>query len=267
VNGSERLPKPFIIKSQSQLQLRTVTHDIFFDLIGAAFYNRVAFARLLRINVEGVGLAPRDGVLQFLTQQANGGCWSVIDKNHKVRQDGKPFVFKERATAKSRTIESPSWPIEIPTAKEVVLLTEGSSDLLAAYPLADAEKLENLVIPVTIPGVSNSIHPDARQYFKGKRILGFLDSDSPEISGIFRWRNQFEDIAIGFQVFDYVDLVSDNEKPIKDLHDFLRINVDQWEQSSRMRHPPIIVFTSPHPHNRKKEMQNHGHERYFQSKS
>jgi hypothetical protein len=51
------------------------------------------------------------------------------------------------------------------------MLTEGSSDFLAAYSLADAKEFQNVATVMTILGASNSIHPDSLEYFKGKPIL------------------------------------------------------------------------------------------------
>jgi hypothetical protein len=91
----------------------------------------------LEIEVSGLKLAHEDGILKFFDHHANGRCWTVVDKNHYVRQDrrldGKPFIFKDGSTAKGRTIGSPSWLIGIPTDKPIIMLVEGSSDILAAY--------------------------------------------------------------------------------------------------------------------------------------
>jgi hypothetical protein len=252
VDGSECLPKAFTIKPQSQMKFLSLKHHNFFDLMVGVGCDRVALGRLLGVNVQGLGLASEDGVLKFFSQQTNGRCWSVVDKNHYVRQDrridGKPFVLRDESTTKARTVGTPSWPIGIPTAKEVILLTEGSSDFLAAYSLAYAEELENVVTPVTILGAANSIHPDALQHFKGKRILGFPDYDSAGITGMSRWRKQLENIAAEFEVFDYTGLVCDDGKPVKDLRDFLRVDVDQWERSHAVRHPLDNFFNLPANH-------------------
>jgi hypothetical protein len=123
----------------------------------------------------------------------------VVDKNHYVRQDrrldGKPFIFQDNSTAKARTVGTPSWPVGIPTAKEVIMLREGSSDFLAAYSLAYSEDLENRATSVAILGASNVIRPDALQHFHGKRVLGFPDYDAAGITGMSHWRKQIKGIA------------------------------------------------------------------------
>jgi hypothetical protein len=223
-------------------------HHNFHDLTTGTIHDRSVLSRSLGVNGEGFELAVRDGVLKFLNQPANGRCWTVVDKAHYVRQDrrldGKPFIFQDNSTAKARTMGMPSWPVGMPTAKEVILLTEGSSDFLAAYSLAYGEDLENIAAPVTILGASNSIHPDALQHFKGKRVLGFPDYDVAGITGMTRWRKQLDGIAAEFEVFDYTGMVRDDGQPVKDLRDFLRIDVDQWERSSAIRYP-LGSFLNP----------------------
>jgi hypothetical protein len=202
----------------------------------------------LGVNGEGIDLAVRDGVLKFFSHPENGRRWSVVDKDHYVRQDrrmdGKPFIFQDKSTAKARTIGTPSWPVGIPTPKEVIMLTEGSSGFLAAYSLAYGEDLENVATPVTILGASNVIHPDALKHFRDKRVLGFPDYDAAGITGMSRWRKQLNGIAAEFEVFDYTGMVRDDGKPVKDLRDFLHIDVDQWERSLSIRYP-LGSFLNP----------------------
>jgi hypothetical protein len=223
-------------------------HHNFYDLTAGTIHDRVTLARLLGINGESLDHAAQDGVLKFFDHPANGRCWSVVDKSHYVRQDrrldGKPFIFQDNSTAKGRTLGTPSWPVGIPTAKEVIMLAEGSSDFLAAYSLAHSEDLENVAAPVTILGASNVIHPDALQHFKDKRVLGFPDYDAAGITGMSRWRKQLNGIAAEFEVFDYTGMVRDDGKPVKDLRDFLHIDVDQWERSLSIRYP-LGSFLNP----------------------
>jgi hypothetical protein len=97
---------------------------------------------------------------------------------------------------------------------------------------------------VTILGASNVIHPDALQYFKDKRVLGFPDYDTAGITGMAHWRKQLKGIAAEFEVFDYTGMVRDDGQPVKDLRDFLHIDGDQWEQSLSIRYP-LGSFLNP----------------------
>jgi hypothetical protein len=164
-----------------------------------------------------------------------------VDRQNFVRQDrrldGKPFRLQDGRSAKSRTIGSPSYPVGLPADKPVVMLVEGSSDLLAAYALIHAEHMENEVAPVAILGASNIIHDNALPYFNGKYVLGFPDYDKAGIAGMTRWQRQLKNIAAEFRVFDYHGLKRDDGEKIKDVRDFLRIDVDQWENDGEVRSP------------------------------
>jgi hypothetical protein len=248
LNGEIRMPSPLTTHLRSQQRLRRLKHHNFCDLTVGTIRDRVTLARLLGVNGESLDHAAQDRVLKFFDHPANGRCWSVVDKNNYVRQDrrldGKPFIFQDNSTGKSRTIGTPSWPVGIPTAKEVIMLAEGSSDFLAAYSLAYSEDLENVAAPVTILGASNVIHPDALQHFRNKRVLGFPDYDAAGITGMAHWRKQLKGIAAEFEVFDYTGMVRDDGQPVKDLRDFLHIDGDQWEQSLAVRYP-LGSFLNP----------------------
>ncbi|MDR2629089.1 MAG: hypothetical protein LBC30_03820, partial [Puniceicoccales bacterium] len=127
-------------------------HHNFYELTLGTLHDRITLSRLLGINGESLDLAVQDGVLKFFDQPTNGRCWSVVDKNHFVRQDrrldGLSFVFPDGTTAKARTIGTPFWPIGIPRANEFIILCEGSSDFLAAYSLTYDESMECVLPPL-----------------------------------------------------------------------------------------------------------------------
>jgi hypothetical protein len=213
----------------------------FKDLTVGTPQDHAILANVLGINPDGLLLAERDGVLKFFDHPMNGRCWSVVDKHGYVRQDrrldGKPFVLKDKKSAKARTIGSPTWPIGVPTDKQVILLSEGSSDFLAAYSLIYTEDLENKVTPVTMLGAANRIQGNALQYFRDKYVFGFPDYDAAGIEGMARWHDQLNGIAAGFEVFDYTCLLRDDGQKVKDLRNFLRVDVDQWESCQSVRYP------------------------------
>jgi hypothetical protein len=248
VNGESSPSWSLTVHPRSQQRLLRLRHYNFFKLATGIVHGRVTLARMLGVNGESLDLAVRDGVLKFFDYPTNGRCWSVVDKDHYVRQDrrldGKPFVFQDNSTGKTRTIGTPPWPVGTPTAKEVIMLTEGSSDFLAAYSLAYGEDLENVATPVTILGVPNVIRPDTLQHFRDKWVLGFPDYDAAGITGMSRWRKQLNGIAAEFEVFNYTGMIRDDGKPVKDLRDFLHIDGDQWERSLAVRYP-LGSFLNP----------------------
>ncbi|MDR0692998.1 MAG: hypothetical protein LBF49_00275 [Puniceicoccales bacterium] len=206
-------------------------HHPFNDLQKGNNCDILQLSRTLEIDMDGLKLAQEDGILKFFDHPVNGRCWTVVDKNHYVRQDrrldGKPFIFKDGSTGKGRTIGSPSWPIGIPTDKPLIMLMEGSSDILAAYSIISKDGKEKHVSPVAILGAFNSIHPNALQYFTDKFALLLPDNDYAGLSGMHRWAEQLDGIVAVNVVYDYSKLLRDDGKPVKDLRDFLRVKRDQ----------------------------------------
>jgi hypothetical protein len=124
----------------------------FSDLRSGTGGDIAALARSYAVSSHGIEVAMGDGVLKFFHSRVNGRCWSVVASGNFVRQDrlvdGLQFTLSDGTMAKARTIGSPNCPIGVPTDKPVIMLVEGSSDILAAYSLVCAENMENIVAPV-----------------------------------------------------------------------------------------------------------------------
>jgi hypothetical protein len=191
-------------------------------------------SRTLEIEVNGLKLAHEDGILKFFDHPVNGRCWTVVDKNHYVRQDrrldGKPFIFKDGSTGKGPTIGSPSWPIGIPTDKPLIMLVEGSSDILAAYSIISKDSMEKRASPVAMLGAFNSIHPNALQYFTDKFTLLVPDNDYAGLTGMSHWGKQLDGITGISFVCNYSKLLRNDGQPVKDLRDFLKTDDYQWRE-------------------------------------
>jgi hypothetical protein len=213
----------------------------FGDLCDGEDSDLCELAKLLLLNGDALPLAAKDGVLKFFDHRANGRCWSIVDKQHFVRQDrrldGRPFILSDGGEAKSRTIGSPKIPIGLPTERQIIALVEGSSDFLAAYSLIYAEELDGEIAPVAMLGAMNTINDASLEHFRKKHVIGFPDYDSAGFGGMSRWERQLKGIAATFHVFDYGGLSRDDGERIKDLRDFVRIDVDQWESDWEARCP------------------------------
>ncbi|MDR1457548.1 MAG: hypothetical protein LBI47_01715 [Puniceicoccales bacterium] len=205
-------------------------------------------AHTMDVNVYGIELADEDGILEFFNHSTNGRCWSIVHRENFVRQDrrldGLPFILSDKSVAKARTLGFPGCPVGIPTNKPIIMLVEGSSDILAAYSLIYAENMETMVTPVAMLGASNNIHRSSLRHFHGKHVIGFPDYDLAGINGMSRWGKQLDGIAASFKVFSYAGLVRDDGQPIKDLRDFLRVDVDQWENEQDVQ-SPLLSFIYP----------------------
>lgn len=165
----------------------------------------------------------------------------MVDRHNYVRQDrrldGEKFALADGSSAKSRTIGSPALPVGLPTDKPIIVLVEGSSDLLAAYSLIYAESFDDEATPAAMLGAANRIHGCALEHFRGKFVLGFPDYDDAGMSAMSCWERQLRGVAAVVNVFDYAGLLRDDGQPIKDLRDFLRVDVDQWEIDGDARSP------------------------------
>ncbi|MDR2720900.1 MAG: hypothetical protein LBB15_01250 [Puniceicoccales bacterium] len=128
--------------------------------------------------------------------------------------------------AMAHTIGAATWPIRLPIDKKVMALVEGSSDFLAAYSLLYAEELNEKEAPVATLGASNSINGNVLKQFQWQERV--------QVSGLRFGRNQWHGPLtqiiggiVEFEIFDYIGLLCDGRQAIKDLRDFLRIDVDQ----------------------------------------
>ena len=96
-----------------------------------------------------------------------------------VRQDrtldGSDVQLKNGCTSRARTIGKPSWPVGLANAgnQPIILLVEGSPDLLAAVHLIYYESRVNDTSAVSMLGANNAIHPIALKHFSGKRVRTF----------------------------------------------------------------------------------------------
>lgn len=192
-------------------------------------------AKRIPMTTESVAVAEREGVLRFFDCPRNGACYSLTDASKRVRQDrrldGEPFVLRDGACTKSRTIGDPSHALGLPTPKPVIALCEGSSDLLAAYHLAWCESMEHLIAPVAMLGAGMKIDPRDVPLFAGKRIIMFPDNDDAGKKAEQNWRAQLVDYKKDIIVFYFGGLYQMNGQKIKDLRDFLNISPDQFSEN------------------------------------
>lgn len=197
---------------------------------------------LREIGKEGLQLASRLDILWFFNDQYGNRYWSVTDDGRHVRQDrrldGKDIQLKDGNTTRSRTIGRPSWPVGLANAdKPIVLLVEGSPDLLAAFHLIYSESREQDVSAVSMLGAQNSIHTSALKRFEGKRVRIFPDQDRQGLNGAAVWERQLHQAGAEVDVFDFEGYFKTDGKPVKDMNDFLCIDVDCWENDNDVRNP------------------------------
>jgi DNA primase len=108
---------------------------------------------------------------------------------------------------------------------------------LAAKQLIYDENLNSDFAPAAMLGASNGIHPDALPKFEYKNVLIFPDYDAAGMMAAKRWESQLKGYANHVKIFDFNGLTREDGNPIKDLRDFLAVEVDKWDSDYEIRNP------------------------------
>ena len=164
------------------------------------------------------------GQLRFATMRDGAEsprCWLITDSAKRSanarRLDGKPWqALPGQPKAKTLPGSQAAWPlgaIRIKKADAVVLLCEGTPDLLAAATWAAfdcPEEWEAVAMPGRMP-----IHPEALPLFQSKTVYIFVHNDAPGTAAARTWQTQL--IAAGAIV---IALCSETKG--RDLNDALK---------------------------------------------
>jgi hypothetical protein len=146
------------------------------------------------------------------------------------RLDGKPFVDTDPKTGELSEKKSKcafgakaNWPIGIAqsTGFPAIALCEGAPDFLAAFYLAYAGAVEQLVAPVCMTGASCSIHPEALIMLRGKRVRIFGHADQPGQAAMRKWAAQLRSVTLEVDGFYFEGLVKADGSQVNDLNDFI----------------------------------------------
>jgi hypothetical protein len=197
-----------------------------------------AICRNLQIGVEGLKLAAARGHLWL-----SGKQFTVTDSARYVRADrnldGTPVRLVSGSQTKSRTLGCATWPVGCADFGErpLVIVAEGFSDFLAGHHLLVSEGMQRSVSVCGMLGASARIHPLALERFAGKAVLIFCDADSPGLTGARRWRDQLDPHCRMVRLYQFKGLTRDDGEPVKDLRDFLRVRIDDWEAEPEVSMP------------------------------
>lgn len=185
-------------------------------------------------SVEGLRVAADRGLL-WCADSAEGRAWVVTDSKRLNAQarllSGK--TWKCIGGKKARTLpgSEAAWPIGLREASSFdrIALVEGSSDFLAAFHLAWVAGRENDVAPVAMLGASLAIPDDALPLFEGRSVRIFPDNDAAGLGAAARWMGQLERVECKVDFFSFDGLLTTSGEPVKDLCDFVVLDVDSWE--------------------------------------
>ncbi|MDA0349557.1 MAG: CHC2 zinc finger domain-containing protein [Verrucomicrobia bacterium] len=161
------------------------------------------------------------GLFGFCNVDGNR-CWVLFDsakRNAQVRP-----LYPDKAgwgkKAKSLPGSNASWPIGADDIKdkEIVFLTEGPPDLLAAATVAwwetNSRDFERLGF-CSMTGARQTISRDALPLFEGKTVRILIDNDPGGLEGASKWWKQLDPYAVQLEAW-----MSDREG--EDLNDYVR---------------------------------------------
>jgi hypothetical protein len=202
------------------------------ELCSDADLERISALR--SIPMEGLALALGRKLLFAYQDPCGARCWVLTDDARrnaiKRRFDGKPFIDRDPKTGQPSQKKSKcwkaaqaNWPIGIAQAGgfPAIALCEGGPDLLAAFYLAWAGAVETPVAPVCVVGAGCSIHEDALQLFRGKRVRIFGHVDQAGQKAVLKWAEQLRTVQAEVDDFDFCGLIRGDGEPVTDLNDFL----------------------------------------------
>jgi hypothetical protein len=182
-------------------------------------------SRVRAIPIEGLRLAVERKVLWIYDNSSRGRCWLATDDARRNaiyrRLDGRPFEDGKKSLCVWQA--EANWPIGIMQAASypAIALCEGAPDFLAAFYLAWAGGIEQLVAPVCMTGAACQIHEDALLLFRGKRVRIFAHADAAGRQAAVKWAVQLGQVQAEADAFGFMGLVQADGQPVNDLNDFL----------------------------------------------
>ena len=227
-----------VVPAKPKRVFQPLRHHNWSDLVRPQRRDINQLCRNLQIGGEGLRLALRRGLLWL-----SGNRAVITDSARYVRADrnldGSPVRLSSGSVTKSRTLGFATWPVGVSDLEDrkSVILTEGFSDFLAGHHLLVTEGVQKYVSVCAMLGAATRIHPEALEHFSGRNVLIFYDSDKAGKAGARRWLDQLNPHCRCIQTYWFKDLRRDDGEPVKDLRDFLRVHVDDWEADPEVTMP------------------------------
>ena len=191
----------------------------------------------LRISRKAVREAMRRGFVTF-KKHRRVPSWRFGDKRNACfrRLDGEPFhINGERVKAEAET-RGDAWhrligldEIVKNDRREVLLVTEGSKDALAALHFADAEGTLTSVGVIAALGSGITLCPEDVEKFRGRHVRIFGDTDAAGQDAVTRVAKQLLPAADEVQIFSLSGLHCQDGAFVTDLFDVTRIDCDDFE--------------------------------------
>ena len=200
-------------------------------------------SKIRGLSREGLHLAVIRGILRVTICRNGHRCWVITDASRFVAQvrrlDGQKF---RTATSEEKALSLPGsthkWPAGIAALNDdhrSVILTEGGPDLLAAFHFIACEGRERDTTAVGILGAGSAIHEDLLPRFRGRRVRIAQHADKPGRAAAECWAEQLRPYVEHVDGIDFTGLRQQDEKPVKDLNDLVRIHSDDFAAHTWIR--------------------------------
>jgi hypothetical protein len=194
-------------------------------------------AAQLIISPPAVSEAIRRGFVSF-KKHRGVTCWRFGDTRNGCfrRLDGLSFKINgQRVKAEAET-RGDQWhrligldDVSTNDRREILLITEGSKDALAALHFAYVEgRLADVGVAAAL-GAGVNLRSEDIERLRGRRIRIFGDADTAGQETVSRLGKQLLATAEEVQIFNLAGLRCENGSPVKDLFDLTQIDCDDFE--------------------------------------
>ena len=194
-------------------------------------------AAQLRISPQAVSEAVRRGLVSF-KKHRHVACWRFGDTRNGClrRLDGQPFRINGEHVKALAEKRGDAWhsligldDVFTNDRREILLVTEGSKDALAALHFADAEGSLSDVGVAAALGAGVNLRTEDIEKISGRRVRIFGDADTAGQETASRVGKQLVAAANEVQIFSLAGLHCQNRSLVKDLFDLSRIDCDDFE--------------------------------------
>ena len=191
----------------------------------------------LRISPKAVSEGIRRGLVTFKKHRCVP-CWRFGDTGNGCfrRLDGKPFQINGEPVKAEAETRGDAWhrlvgldDVVANDRREILLVTEGSKDALAALHFADAEGRLSSVGLVAALGSGVTLCADDVKKLRGRRVRIFGDADAAGQETVSRVGRQLLAVAEEVQSFNLDGLHCQVGALVKDLFDLTRMDCDDFE--------------------------------------
>ena len=118
------------------------------------------------------------------------------------------------------------WPVGLDKGASPIFLAAGAAGFVRMFHLLWCADMEREVAAVALLDTARPIAPAAaRHLFAGRKVCVFFDMEPQVASAVVP-------TGAHISIFDFSPYRRDDEQPVKNLADFVRIHPDEWETAN-----------------------------------